>query len=284
MERFIEGLHGDDAFQGFEIKKRIADSKTPFQHLQIFDSTRFGKVLVLDGTVQTTEEDEFMYHEMLVHVPMFSCPDPRRVLIVGGGDGGCLREVLKHNIDHVDMVEIDEAVVELCVEHLPTLNNHGEIYKDPRAKLVIDDAFEFLKEVGEGYDVIISDSTDPVGAAEVLFSDSFYKLVTKHLRPDGVIALQNGVVFLQPDEPKGVLSALRKLGLHARCYTTVVPSYYGGQMTLGYATNNAALIPVNAERVTERWQTHAIDTRCYTPALHQASFVLPKWIEEILEG
>ena len=284
MTKFIEALHGADAFQGFEIHRLLVEKQTPFQLSQIVDTAKFGRVLLLDGTVQTTERDEFMYHEMLVHVPMFSCPDPKRVLIVGGGDGGSLREVLKHDIEHVDMVEIDKEVVDLCIEHMPQLNNAGEIYNDPRANLVIEDAFEYLKHVEQGYDVIISDSTDPVGAAEVLFSERFYRLIEKQLRPDGVIALQNGVVFLQPDEPRKVLDHLTNLGLHARCYTTVVPTYYGGQMTLGYATNNQTLLPVNTQQINARWQNQAILTRCYTPELHAASFVLPKWIEETLAG
>lgn len=282
MERFIEGLHGGEVFQGFEILEVLAESQTPFQHLRIVNSKRLGRVLLLDGVVQTTEKDECMYHEMLVHVPMFACPNPKRVLIIGGGDGGSLREALKHDVERVDMVEIDREVVDLCVEHMPQLNNGGAIYNDPRARLIIDDAFEYLKVVDDGYDVIISDSTDPIGAAEVLFSESFYQLIEKHLRPNGVIALQNGVVFLQPNEPKGVLENLRKLSLHACCYTTVVPSYYGGQMTLGFASNNTELLDINLEKIKTRWDAQTIETFCYTPELHAASFVLPKWIQKTL--
>ena len=284
MPTFVESLHGEDAFQGFEITREVVTADTPFQKLQIFETKRLGRVLVLDGIVQTTEADEFMYHEMLVHVPLFACPDPKRVLIVGGGDGGSLREVLKHDIEQVDMVEIDREVVDVCVEHLPALNNNGTIYEDPRAKLVIEDAFEYLKEVDEGYDVIISDSTDPVGAAEVLFSDRFYQLLKSHLKPDGIISLQNGVPFLQPAEPRNVLSALTRIGLNARFYTTVVPTYYGGQMTLGFATNNENLLNVDAAKIHARWQAHPVETRCYTPEVHVASFVLPKWIEKIIAG
>ena len=284
MARFVETLHGGDAFQGFEFAHEVIASKTPFQNLQIFQTERLGRVLVLDGIVQTTENDEFMYHEMLVHVPMYACAEPKRVLIVGGGDGGSLREVLKHDIEHVDMVEIDRQVVDLCVEHLPALNLNGTIYEDPRANLVIEDAFEYLKEVNQGYDVIISDSTDPIGAAEVLFSPRFYRLLKDHLRPNGVMSLQNGVAFLQPEEPREVLKALNSVNLKACFYTTVVPTYYGGQMTLGFAAHREKLLYVDPEILQARWHSHPVETRCYSPDLHAASFVLPKWIEKIIAG
>lgn len=284
MPKFVETLHGEDAFQGFEVTREVVARETPFQALQIFETERLGRVLVLDGIVQTTENDEFMYHEMLVHVPMYACPDPKRVLIIGGGDGGSLREVLKHNVQQVDMVEIDQLVVDLCIEHLPTLNSSGAIYEDPRANLVIEDAFEYLKEVKDGYDVIISDSTDPIGAAEVLFSTRFYQLLKDHLRPNGIISLQNGVAFLQPDEPRDVMKALRSVDLRTRFYTTVVPTYYGGQMTLGFAAHDEVLLDVDLEKIRNRWQSQPIYTRCYSPELHAASFVLPKWIENIIAG
>ena len=284
MPKFVEALHGEDTFQGFEITREIVEIETPFQKLQIFDTKRLGRVLVLDGIVQTTETDEFMYHEMLVHVPMFACEKPKRVLIVGGGDGGSLREVLKHDIEQVDMVEIDKQVVDLCIEHLPALNNAGAIYQDPRANLVIEDAFEYLKDRDTRYDVIISDSTDPIGAAEVLFSEHFYELLRNNLAPGGLISLQNGVVFLQPEEPRDVLAMINRIGLEARFYTTVVPTYYGGQMTLGFASNDENMLVVDPEAIKARWQRSTVDTRCYTPELHAASFILPKWIEKIIAG
>ena len=284
MKVFIERLHGEDTFQGFEITREIISTETPYQKLKIVETNRLGRVLILDDIVQTTESDEYMYHEMLVHVPMYACDNPKRVLIIGGGDGGSLREVLKHPIEQVDMVEIDRQVVDLCIEHLPALNDHGAIYRDPRVNLVIKDAFAYLNNIDQDYDVIISDSTDPVGAAEVLFSERFYQLLKNHLRPNGIIALQNGVVFLQPEEPRDVLRRLRKVDLNARFYTTVVPTYYGGQMTLGFAVNNPSMLKIDLKKIKSRWQTSPIESRCYTPELHAASFVLPKWIEKIIAG
>ena len=282
--RVQETLYGDDVFQGFTAEEHLFQGQTPFQKVDIYASKRWGKVLVLDGIFQTTEKDEFVYHEMLTHVPMFGCANPRRVMIVGGGDGGILREVLKHDIEHVDMVEIDQTVVDFCIEHMPTLNNAGAIYKDPRASLVIEDAFEFMKREKNRYDVILVDSTDPVGAAEVLFSDTFYSLCRGALNPGGVLAVQDGVPFLQPEEARGTMQLLRTLGLKSRVYLAAVPTYYGSSMALGYASDDLAAMTPSLEAIKARFARSGVQTRHYTPELHVASFVLPRWLEELTGG
>ncbi len=282
--RVQETLYGNEIFQGFTADALLFQGQTPYQKVDIYATKRWGKVLVLDGIIQTTEADEFVYHEMLTHVPMFGCANPRRVMIVGGGDGGILREVLKHDIEHVDMVEIDRTVVDYCIEHMPTLNNAGKIYADPRASLVIEDAFEFIKREKNRYDVILVDSTDPVGAAEVLFSETFYHLCRSALNPGGVLALQDGVPFLQPEEAKGSMKLLRSLGLLARCYAIAVPTYYGGNMALGYASDDVAVMTPQLETVRARFEKSGMTTRHYTPELHVASFVLPRWMQENTGG
>ncbi len=282
--RVQETLYGNEIFQGFTADALLFQGQTPYQKVDIYATKRWGKVLVLDGIIQTTEADEFVYHEMLTHVPMFGCANPRRVMIVGGGDGGILREVLKHDIDHVDMVEIDRTVVDYCIEHMPTLNDAGRIYADPRASLVIEDAFEFIKREKHRYDVILVDSTDPVGAAEVLFSETFYHLCRSALNPGGVLALQDGVPFLQPEEAKGSMKLLRSLGLMARCYAIAVPTYYGGNMALGYASDEVAVMTPQLETVRARFEKSGMTTRHYTPELHVASFVLPRWMQENTGG
>ena len=281
VKQFIENLHGEDAFQGFAVEETLYSAKSQYQQIDIFRSPSFGRVLVLDGIVQTTEVDEFMYHEMLVHVPMLACATPRDVLIIGGGVGGSLREVLKHDIRHVDMIEIDDAVVSACIEHLPSLNLDGSIYVDPRASLVIEDAFTFIRREQRRYDVIISDSTDPVGAGKILFSQEFYELCSNALNPDGVLSLQDGVVFLQPEEPRETMQALRQLGLLAKCYLVAVPTYYGGPMTLGFATRDSSAFDPSIDKITERFEQANFSTRHYTPAHHVASFTLPQWIQVI---
>lgn len=281
---FLETLYGDEIFQGFGIEQTLYEGATPYQKIQIFNTKRWGKVLVLDGIFQTTEKDEFIYHEMLTHVPMFACANPRTALIVGGGDGGILREVLKHDIERVDMVEIDRAVVDLCVEHMPSLNDGGKAFTDPRTELVIEDAFEFLKRERRRYDVIMVDSTDPVGAGEVLFSRTFYELCKSALNPGGVLALQDGVIFLQPHEARGSMLGLRELGLKARCYLIAVPTYYGGNMALGCASDDAGALTPDLAALRERFERSGVKTRHYTPELHAASFVLPRWMDEITGG
>lgn len=282
--RVQETLYGDEVFQGFTAEAHLFQGQTPFQKVDIYATKRWGKVLVLDGIFQTTEKDEFVYHEMLTHVPMFGCAKPRRVMIVGGGDGGILREVLKHDIEHVDMVEIDQTVVDFCIEHMPTLNNAGAIYKDPRASLVIEDAFEFIKREKNRYDVILVDSTDPIGAAEVLFSKTFYELCRQALNPGGVLALQDGVPFLQPEEARGSMQLLRSLGLLSRVYLAGVPTYYGSSMSLGYASDDRAVMTPSLETIKARFERAGVATRHYTPELHCASFVLPRWLEELTGG
>ena len=282
--RVQETLYGDEVFQGFTAEEHLFQGQTPFQKVDIYATKRWGKVLVLDGIFQTTEKDEFVYHEMLTHVPMFGCAKPRRVMIVGGGDGGILREVLKHDIEHVDMVEIDQTVVDFCIEHMPTLNNAGAIYKDPRASLVIEDAFEFIKREKNRYDVILVDSTDPIGAAEVLFSKTFYELCRQALNPGGVLALQDGVPFLQPEEARGSMQLLRSLGLLSRVYLAGVPTYYGSSMSLGYASDDRAVMTPSLETIKARFERAGVATRHYTPELHCASFVLPRWLEELTGG
>lgn len=282
--RFQETLYGDEVFQGFTADELLFEGATPYQKVQIFATKRWGKVLVLDGIVQTTEKDEFVYHEMLTHVPLFACAAPKRAMIVGGGDGGILREVLKHPIDHVDMVEIDRTVVDYCITHMPTLNNAGGIYKDPRVDLVIEDAFEFIKREKHKYDVIMVDSTDPVGAGEVLFSRTFYDLCRSALNPGGVLALQDGVIILQPHESRQSMQMLRDLGLKARCYGIAVPTYYGGNMMLGLASDSLAALQPDLPTLQARFAAANFSTVHYTPELHCASFVLPRWQQEITGG
>ena len=160
----------------------LFEQKSLHQHLIIFENTRFGRVMTLDGIIQTTEGDEFIYHEMLTHVPLFAHGDAQDVLIIGGGDGGILREVTKHQtVRHITQVEIDEAVIQTCREYLP---NHAQgAFDDPRLTLIIDDGMAFVEQTQQRFDIIISDSTDPIGPGEVLFSSAFYEACRLCLKP-----------------------------------------------------------------------------------------------------
>ncbi len=282
-ENFSETLY-KDSFQGFQIEEVLHDSLSEYQSIKVLRSKALGNVLVLDGVIQTTERDEASYHEMLTHVPLSAHHAPKRVMIVGGGDGGILREVLKHPVEAVDLVELDPKVIDVSVEFLPSLNDEGGAFKDSRTTVYIEDAFHFLAECEPNhYDVIIVDSPDPVGEAEKLFSLHFYQLATKALAPNGIITTQSGVAFFQSGEITNTLQHFRECGLSATTYTTVVPSYYGGYMMLGYATKSHASTFPSIEDIRKSYSRISQETRHYTPELHIASFTLPKWIQELIE-
>jgi spermidine synthase len=282
--QFVESLYAGQAFQGFHFDEVLYETQTPYQSIAVYRAPFLGRVLVLDGIIQTTEADEFIYHEMLVHVPLCAVPVPRRVMIVGGGDGGSLREVLKHPIERVDLVEIDVKVIEASRAHLPTLNDGGRAFDDPRVNLVIEDAFKYMKDHRGEYDTIIIDSTDPIGMAEALFSDEFYRLCRDSLSEDGAMSAQDGVVFFQREEAARTVASLRRLGLAAGCYLAAVPTYYGGNMTFGIAGRRADILSPALEPLRQRFARVRGATRHYSPEVHAASFVLPPWINELIEG
>ncbi|MGR8920009.1 MAG: polyamine aminopropyltransferase [Gammaproteobacteria bacterium] len=283
--QFVESLYNGQAFQGFHYEEVLFETRTEFQSLAVYRARGLGRVLVLDGIIQTTEADEFVYHEMLAHVPLMSCERPGRVLIVGGGDGGTLREVLRHPVSQVDLVEIDAMVIESSREYLPFLNDAGRCFDDARVSVIVEDAFEYLKHHRGEYDAILIDSTDPVGAAEALFSDEFYRLCRDALAPGGVLSAQDGVVFFQRDEAARTVAALRRLGLEAGAYIAAVPMYYGGEMTFGIAGADPAILAPEQALIEQRFA--AVDgaaLRHYSPSVHVASFVLPRWIDDAVEG
>lgn len=238
---------------------------------------------MLDGITQTTEADEFIYHEMLAHTPILAHGAAERVLIIGGGDGGMLREVLRHpTVTHCTMVEIDPGVVELSKAHLPN-HSHGA-FDDPRTNLVFADGAAFVKECTDRFDVIIVDSTDPIGPGEVLFQDTFYANAKSCLTPGGVLVTQNGVPFMQRDELKNTVTHLRHLFADGSCYLATIPTYVGGPMAFGWATDNPDLRDIDVAVLEKRFDAARIKTRYYTPAVHKGAFALPVYISEIIDG
>jgi spermidine synthase len=276
MKQFVETLY--DAYgQQFSIDRVYFELQTEHQYLLIFHNARFGRVMALDGIVQTTELDEFIYHEMLTHVPVFAHGHARRVLIIGGGDGGMLREVLRHkDVEHVTMVEIDGAIVDLCREHLP--NHHQGAFDDPRAHIVIQDGIEFVKKSTETFDVIITDSTDPIGPGEVLFKENYYTACRRRLTPGGLLVTQNGVPFTQLDELTTTARNLSKVFKDWSFYSAAVPTYVGGIMTFAWATDDPELRRVPLKTLQERFNAAGITTRYYNPEIHQAAFALPEYV------
>jgi spermidine synthase len=247
----------------------------------LFENTTFGRALALDGVLQTTEKDEFIYHEMLAHLPILAHGAVRRVLIIGGGDGGMLEEVLKHRgVERVTMVDIDDTVIELSKLHLRSIC--GEAFEDPRLDLVIADGVDFVKTCAERYDVIIVDSTDPLGPGEVLFTEAFYQSCKRCLTPGGVLVTQNGVPFLQGAELSGTIACLRPLFADATCYLATVPTYVGGPMAFGWASDDPALRRNPVEVLRERFEAAGIDSRYYSPEIHLAAFTLPPYVAELM--
>jgi spermidine synthase len=271
-ERLFDGYD-----QCLTIDERLYETRTDHQHLIIFRNRSFGRVLALDGIIQTTEADEFMYHEMMAHVPIFAHGGVRRVLIIGGGDGAMLREVLRHpSVEQAVLVEIDAAVVELCRRYLP-LHSCGA-FDDPRTRLLIDDGLHFLQHADERFDVILTDSTDPHGPAKKLFSEQFYAACKYCLTPGGVLVTQNGVPFLQLDEVRSTARHFDALFRDWHFFSAAVPSYVGGIMTFGWASDEPQLRQVQLKTLQQRFIASGITTRYYRPEIHRSAFVLPPYI------
>ncbi|NQW09626.1 MAG: polyamine aminopropyltransferase [Alphaproteobacteria bacterium] len=279
-EWFTETLHPWLA-QRLTMDHVLFRTKTEHQDLIIFENSKFGRVLTLDGVVQTTEGDEFVYHEMLTHVPLTAHGSAKRVLVIGGGDGGMAREALKHSgVVRLAMVEIDRSVVDMSREHLPTLS--AGAFDDPRFELVIADGARYVAETDDRFDVIIVDSTDPIGPGEVLFTAAFYADCKRCLAEGGILVTQNGVPFLQGGEVANSWHRLRESFTDVWFYVAAVPTYQGGHMAFGWATDDATKRQLDITSIEGRFSPLGIDTRYYTPAVHQAAFALPKFILNLL--
>jgi len=275
-EMWHETLHTGFG-QYFAVDKVLYREQTDHQDLVIFENAALGRVMALDGVVQTTERDEFIYHEMMTHVPLLAHGAAKRVLIIGGGDGAMLREVSRHkNIEQITMVEIDAGVVTFCKQYLP--NHNAGAYDDPRFRLVIDDGVNFVSSCNEKFDVIISDCTDPIGPGESLFTSEFYAGCKRCLNENGIFVAQNGVCFLQQDE---AINSHRKLSHYfgdVSFYQAAIPTYYGGIMTFAWASNNPALRQLDTATLAARYQQAGLTCCYYNPAIHTGSFALPQYL------
>ncbi len=269
--------------QTLEKTTTLANKKSQFQHIEIFENPKFGKVLTLDGVMQTTEADEFFYHEMFVHVPIISHGNVKRVLIIGGGDGGILREVLKHDsVEKALMIEIDGDVVELCEKFMPSLNNNA--FKNPKAEVRIADGIDYVRNTEDKFDIIIVDSTDPINVAEVLFTDEFYFHVKRCLNDGGIVSTQSGVPFFQSDELLNVRSKLSKVFSHVSYYVVPVPTYVGSFMCLSFATDKVENLNDNINVLENRIKKANVGKlKYYTAEIHSACFALPQYIKDILK-
>jgi len=281
MSWIDEALYPDWG-QRFRVVREIARQKSAFQDIIVFDSAGHGRVMLLDGVVQITERDEFIYQEMIAHVPLIAHGNARDVLIVGAGDGGVLRRVLQHRgVERVTMVEIDGEVIRLAREFLPAIG--GDSWDDSRANVIIGDGIAYVRDAAtDSVDVVIVDSTDPAGPGEALFSDAFYADAARVLRPGGLIVNQCGVPFMQADELRDT-SALRARHFgHVSAYVAAVPTYVGGFMALGIAGDGAPALDVATIEARARDSGILGTTRYWSPAVHVASFALPPYVAEAL--
>ncbi len=266
--------------QRFRIVRELARVRSPFQDIVIFESASHGRVMVLDGVIQITEADEFVYQEMLAHVPLIAHGAARSVLIIGAGDGGVLRRVLQHrSVTRAVMVEIDGDVIRLSQEFLPAIG--GDAWRDPRAQVIVGDGIDYVKRAADAsFDAIIVDSTDPIGVGEVLFTDEFYANCARILTARGLVVNQCGVPFMQADELRETSARRARFFPHVGAYVAAVPTYVGGFMTLGFAAKAAGLDAVPLGELRARAEAAGIlgTTRYWTPQIQQGAFTLPPYI------
>ncbi|WMS42535.1 polyamine aminopropyltransferase [Acuticoccus sp. MNP-M23] len=259
---------------------RMVDST---QDLAVFQNPTFGKMMILDGAVQVTERDEFIYHEMMAHVALFAHGAVRRVLIVGGGDGGIAREVLRHRaVASITLVEIDGAVVDLCRAEFPAIS--AGAFDDPRLRVVIADGAAFVAGTEDRFDVIIVDSPDPVGPGAVLFQPPFYRACKAALAPGGLMVTQSGMPFLTPGWFASHAETLRTVFPAREFFLSTVPSYTGGPMAHGLLPAEPAAATPALETLATRYAAAGIATRYYTPEIHRAAFALPPYIGTLATG
>lgn len=275
MDIWLEENHTDGYRVHWKITETLWREKTRYQELIVVDTVDFGRALVLDGAVQTTERDEFIYHEMISHVAVNAHPDPQKVLIIGGGDGGTLREVLKYpGIKRVDLVEIDERVVEVCKQYLPAIASG---FEDPRAHLYFADGVEFVKGVEEHYDVILVDSSDPTGPAVKLFGPEFYHDSLAILKEDGIMVAQAESPTFFRSYFKTVWCNMKSTFPISYIYLTSVPTYVSG--TWAFAIGSKSHDP----RTSRGDKPQPNGLKYYTEEVHRAAFIMPPFVQSILE-
>lgn len=263
-------------------EETLYDGKTEYQSVFVFKNRTFGNVLVLDGIVQLTDLDNHVYHEMMAHVPLTAHGAAKDVLIIGGGDGGTLKEVLKHPVNRAAMVELDPQVVELAKRFFPAVS--AGAFDDPRAALTIGDGVAYVANCKEQFDVIIIDSTDPVGPGELLFSDEFYRNCRALLRSGGLISLQSGTPFFDPAQIDRTCQRLGACFGAARPFMAPVPTYSHGQLALIAAGPSPEALRPPLDLLQERFAPIRHKTRYYSPQVHHAAFALAPALQKSVSG
>jgi len=279
---FFEGDVPFDTMEvkiGFRVRKKLYSGKSPYQKIDVFNLFNYGKTLFLDTILQTTEKDEFIYHEMLCQIPMFLHLSPKSVLIVGGGDGGSLEEVLKHkSVKKVIMVEIDGKVVEVSRKYLPSIAKNA--FQDKRTTLIIGDGKKFIENHKNEFDVIILDLSDPGGPAKDLISLSFYRNVKKALKKNGIVSVQSGSFTTQSSLVSTIFTRLDKIFSHVEVRRAVVPSYQAGEFAFILASDfNFPKISQNV-LAKKFGKAGRMNLKYWSPEIHWASSILPSYLKE----
>ncbi|MBO8125762.1 MAG: polyamine aminopropyltransferase [Firmicutes bacterium] len=274
METWLTENQTKNMRLSLRIKEILHHEQTEFQELVVVDTLEYGRMLVLDGAIQTTERDEFTYHEMIAHVPAFAHPAPKRVCVIGGGDGGTVRELLKHpSIEEIDHVEIDGKVIEASRKYLPTLSSGLD---DPRVNSLVTDGIKHVESVENRYDIIIVDSSDPVGPGVQLFEVPFYTNCYRALAEGGLLVAQTESPFSEADLLVKAYRNIAQVFPQTKVYLANVPTYPSGlwSFTCGSKGPDPAKAPEKVE----------FATKYYTPEIHRAAFTLPPFVQELLEG
>lgn len=258
-----------------KVNKTLHTEQTDFQHLEMVETEEFGNMLFLDGMVMTSEKDEFVYHEMVAHVPLFTHPNPENVLVVGGGDGGVIREILKHSsVKKATLVDIDGKVIEYSKKFLPSIAGKLD---DPRVDVKVGDGFMHIAEADNEYDVIMVDSTEPVGPAVNLFSKGFYAGIAKALKEDGIFVAQTDNPWFTPELITNVQRDVKEIFPITKLYTANIPTYPSGLWTFTIGSKKYDPLAVEDSRFFN------IETKYYTKELHKAAFVLPKFVSDLIK-
>ena len=279
MELWFSEYHSRYAKFSLKVKEELFNKQSDFQHIVIMDTFEFGRVLVLDGFLMVTEKDEFIYHDMIVHVPMAVNPDVKRVLVIGAGDGGTIRELCRYkSIEHIDMVEIDQMVVEACKEFIPRTACSLD---DPRVHIYYEDGLKFVRRKANEYDLILVDSTDPFGPGEGLFTREFYGNCYNALNDRGILVNQHESTFYDEyvDKMKHVQQMLKGIFPSVYVYQAHIPTYPSGHWLFGYASKY--FDPIR-DLQADRWNGLGIKTKYYNTDLHLGCFALPNYVKEQL--
>lgn len=277
MELWYTEKHSENVGITLKVSKTLFSGRSEYQKLEIVETLDFGRMMLLDGLVMVTERDEFVYHDMIVHPALFTHPEARKVLVIGGGDGGSIREIMKHpTVEQAVLCEIDGLVIEKSIELLPTMA--GEINgSNPRVKLHVDDGLAYIREHQNEFDVILVDSTDPIGPAVGLFEEDFYRLVFGALKEDGIMVAQSESPFYHADIQKSMFRNLRAVFPVVEMYQAFIPTYPSGLWSFAFASKKYH--PVR-DFDRQRAANRDFHTRYYNEDLHLGAFMLPTFARE----